>query len=220
MDRDRLLDFLSELDSALWLDLLSEAFDVMDAEQQEEVFGWFYANIEASDLDDGEDPAEEDEEDVEVLDGAELLRAIEGFVVEGFARLAPKPSGRRRRRMSMSDSNTWFTRLSTFLNDAARLTEAGEHVHAVACFSYLEELLEALEGGQLAIIDRGLGLERIGVNLVEISGAYVRSLAETCDAAEFAEMVRPLIERDAVLRIRGLEKHVAQLATAEKKAAL
>ena len=46
------------------------------------------------------------------------------------------------------ETEEWFERLGDLLKASSQLTARGDHLHAVACFGILYELIDAMEGGE------------------------------------------------------------------------
>src|SRR5437870_13709380 len=81
------------------------------------------------------------------VDGRRLQEEIEEFRRESLARkyYAPFNVNSKNYMDVPEETEEWCARFAGFVAEASKLTDSGEHAHAVACFASLYELLEAVD---------------------------------------------------------------------------
>lgn len=182
MDKIRMFKFLSEEEPAVLLDLLSKAYDEMDYDQRQYVFGKYVRELP---------PAP--------VDGEVLLGRVERFRSDSLAGVyyAPFAINSKNWTHVPEETKEWFGEIGDLLKASAQLTEQGDHLHAVACFDVLYELIDAMESGDEIVFAEEYGSWMIPGDEKQYIAAYVTSLAETASPEEFAETVAPLVRRDS-----------------------
>lgn len=182
MDRIRMFKFLADEEPAVLLDLLGKAFDEMDYDQRQFVFGRYAEALP---------PAP--------VDGEVLLGRIEGFRSDSLAGVyyAPFDINSKNWTHIPEETKEWFGELGDLLKASTRLTEQGDYVHAVACFDVLYELIDVMESGEEIVFADEYGSWMIPGDEKQYIAAYMTSLAETASPEAFAETVAPLVRRDS-----------------------
>ncbi len=182
MDKIRMFKFLSEEEPAVLLDLLSKAYDEMDYDQRRYVFGNYAEALP---------PAP--------VDGEVLLGRVERFHSASLAGVyyAPFAINSKNWTHVPEETKEWFGEIGGLLKASAQLTKQGDHLHAVACFDVLYELIDAMESGEEIVFADEYGSWMIPGDEKAYIAAYMTSLAETASPAEFAETVAPLVRRDS-----------------------
>ena len=129
MDKARLVLLLSKQDSSVLLDLLSAAYDEMKHDQRQAVFGRYEEALPPV-----------------PVDGKTLLKEVDAFRQASLhgAYYAPFNMNSRNFSYVPEETKEWFERLDDLLEAASELTAQGDHTHAVACFSILYELFDAV----------------------------------------------------------------------------
>ena len=181
MDKRRLFQFLSIQDASYLLDLLSTAFDHMNRDQRLRVFGALVEKLP---------PAP--------VDGEVLLDEVQEFQRESLAEVyyAPFAINSKNWKHVPEETEEWFERLGDLLKAAHQLTTRGDHLHAVACFRILYELIEAMERGEEIVFGDEIGGWMIPGDEKQYVAAYMTSLAATTTPEEFTASTVPLIRRD------------------------
>jgi len=182
MDKAQLFQFLSTQDASFLLNLLSTAYDQMNRDQRRWVFGKL---VEKS------PPAP--------VDGEVLLDEVEEFRRQSLAKVYYKPFKINSKNWMHVPEKTeeWFDRLGDLLKATRQLTVRGDHLHAVACFSILYELIGALERGEEIVFGDEIGSWMIPGDEKQYVAAYMTSLAATATPEEFTAAALPLIRRDS-----------------------
>jgi hypothetical protein len=182
MDKTRLFQFLSTQDSSVLLDLLSTAYDEMDRNQREAAFGRYARALPPV-----------------PVEGEVLLDEVESFRRESLAGVyyAPFDINSKNWMHVPDETDEWFERLGELLQASARLTAQGDHLHAVACFGTLYELVDAMESGQEIVFGDEIGSWMIPGDEKQYIAAYMSSLAAVATIEEFAAAALPLIRRDS-----------------------
>ncbi len=181
MDKIRLFEFLSDQDSSVLLDLLSTAYDEMNYDQRQAVFGRHARALP---------PAP--------VDGEVLLDEVEQFRRETLAGVyyAPFNINSKNWMHVPEETKEWFERLGDLLQASAQLTTRGDHLHAVVCFGVLYELIDAMEMGEEIVFGDEIGSWMIPGDEKQYIAAYMTSLAATATPEEFTAAALPLIRRD------------------------
>ncbi len=187
MDKTRLFEFLSTQflstqDVPFLLDLLSKAYDQMDYDQRQWVFGKLVEELP---------PAQ--------VDGEVLLDEVGDFQSESLAGYYYEPFDINSKNWMHVPEETkeWFERLGGLLKASSQLTVQGDHLHAVACFGILYELIDAMERGEEIVFADEIGSWMIPGDEKQYVAAYMTSLAATASPEEFAAAALPLIRRDS-----------------------
>lgn len=182
MDKTRLFDTLASEDTSVLLDLLSRAYDEMKIDQRRIVFG---KHAEAL------PPAP--------VDGEILLGRIERFQQASLSEVyyAPFAINSKNWMYVPEETKEWFEELGDYLQASCQLTAQGDHLHAVACFGILYELIDAMERGEEIVFAEEIGGWMIPGDEKQYIAAYMTSLAATATPGEFTEMALPLIKRDS-----------------------
>lgn len=182
MDKIRMFKFLADEEPAVLLDLLGKAYDEMDYDQRQYVFGKYVRELP---------PAP--------VDGEVLLDRVKGFRSDSLAGVyyAPFAINSKNWTHVPEETKEWFGEIGGLLKASAQLTEQGDHLHAVACFDVLYELIDAMESGEEIVFADEYGSWMIPGDEKEFIAAYMTSLAETASPEEFAETVAPLVRRDS-----------------------
>jgi hypothetical protein len=181
MDKIRLFEFLSTEDSSALLGLLSVAYDEMEYDQRQAVFGRYVSKLP---------PAP--------VDGEALLDEVEQFRQESYAEVyyAPFDINSKNWMHVPEETKEWFGRLGDLLKASTQLTAQGDHLHAVACFGVLYELIDAMESGKDIVFGDEIGSWMIPGQEKEFIAAYMTSLAAAATPEEFTAAALPLIRRD------------------------
>jgi hypothetical protein len=182
MDKTQMFQFLSTQDASSLLDLLSTAFDQMSIDQRRRVFGK---------LVDALPPAQ--------VDGKVLLNEVEQFRRDSLAGMYYEPFDINSKNWTYVPEETeeWFERLGDLLKANCQLTAQGDHLHAVACFGILYELIGTMERGEEIVFADEIGSWMIPGDEKQYIAAYMTSLAATATPEEFAEAALPLVRRDS-----------------------
>jgi hypothetical protein len=181
MDKTQLFQFLSTQDSSVLLRLLSMAYDEMNHRQRCAVFGGYVKTLP---------PAP--------VDGEVLLDEIELFHRESLAEVyyAPFDVNSKNWTHIPNETEEWFERIGDLLKASCQLTAQDDHLHAVACFGILYELIDAMERGDEIVFGDEIGSWMIPGDEKQYIAAYMISLAATARPDEFAAAALPLIRRD------------------------
>lgn len=164
------------------LALLSAAYDQMEYDQRQVVFGNLVRSLP---------PAP--------VDGEVLLGEVESFQRESLAGLyyAPFDVNSKNFMHIPEETSEWFERLGDLLQASRQLTAQGDHSHAVACFGMLYKLVDALDAGEEIVFGDEIGSWMIPGDEKQYVAAYMTSLAATATPEEFTAVALPLIRRDS-----------------------
>jgi hypothetical protein len=182
MDKAQLFQFLSTQDVSFLLNLLSTAYDQMNRDQRGWVFGKLVEELP---------PAP--------VDGEVLLDEVEEFQRQSLAEVYYEPFEINSKNWMHIPEETeeWFERLGDLLKATRQLTVQGDHLHAVACFSILYELIDALERGEDIVFGDEIGSWMIPGDEKQYVATYMTSLSATATPEEFTAAALPLIRRDS-----------------------
>ncbi len=182
MDKMALFQHLSSQDTATLLALLDKAYDQMDHDQRQWVFGKLVEAVPPS-----------------AVEGESLLVAVEFFQQQSLAGAYYAPFNMNSKNFSHipTETETWFEKLTDFLNAATQLTQQGEHLHAATCFDILFNLIDRMEYGDEIVFAEEIGSWMILGDEKEYVAAYMTSLAATTAPEEFVTAAIPLIKRDS-----------------------
>jgi hypothetical protein len=95
------------------------------------------------------------------------------------------------------ETKEWFEELGDLLQSSVQLTVQNDHLHAVACFGILYQLIEAMENGEEIVFSDEIGSWMIPGDEKECIAAYMTSLAATATPEEFTTTALPLLRRDS-----------------------
>jgi hypothetical protein len=181
MDKSRLFQFLSTQDSSVLLDLLSMAYDEMNHDQRQAVF-WRINQTRP--------PVP--------VEGERLLAEVEQFHRESLAGVYYEPFDINSKNWTYVPEETkeWFERLGDLLQASSQLTTQGGHLHAVACFGMLYELIDAMGSGDEIVFGDEIGSWMIPGDEKQYIAAYMTSLAATATPEVFTAAALPLLRRD------------------------
>ncbi len=184
MDKEALFHVLSTQDAPTLLQVLSRAYDQMQYDQREAVFGKF---IELASL----TPVE--------VDAEALLDEVEAFRRASLAGMyyAPFNMNSKNYRHIPEQTREWFDKLGNLLLASVQLTTRGDHLQAVTCFKILHELIGAMEEGQEIVFADEVGSWMIPGDEQQFIAAYMTSLAAIATPEEFAVTALPLLHRDS-----------------------
>jgi len=132
MNKERLFEYVKTQNQSKLLELLSLAFDTMDTNQRDDVFGKTVKEVPPS-----------------PVDGKERLTCIKQFCEKSKAGFYYAPFEVNSKNFSQipEETDAWFDEISDYLEDSSRLTDQGEHEMAVQCFKLLHELVDKMEDG-------------------------------------------------------------------------
>jgi hypothetical protein len=181
VEKKRLFKSLSTQDVPFLLDLLSRAYDQMGLDQRQRVFGNLVKKPPP-----------------ESVDGEVLLGEVENFRRESLAGAYYKPFDVNSKNWTYIPEETreWFERLGDLLKASCCLTAQGDHLHAVACFGILYELIGTVERGEEIAFGDEIGSWMIPGDEKQYVAAYVTSLAVTATPEKFTAAALSLIQRD------------------------
>jgi hypothetical protein len=182
MDKTRVFEFLAAQEPAVLLDLLSRAYDEMGHNERHTVFGRCVQTLP---------PAP--------VVGEILLGEVEQFRRESLAEVyyAPFDINSKNWMHVPEETEEWFERLGDLLQTGVQLTTQGDHLHAVACFGFLYELVDRMERGEEIVFGDEIGGWMIPGDEKQFIAAYMTSLAATSTPEEFARAALPLLRRDS-----------------------
>ncbi len=182
MDKERLFALLATQDAPTLLALLSRAYDRMQYDQREEVFG---------DFDRSAPPV--------AVEAEALVEEVEAFQRASLAGMyyAPFAINSKNFMHIPDETEEWFDKLGDLLTASVQLSSRGDHMHAAACFSILYELIAAMEDGEEIVFAHELGSWMIPGDEQAFIAAYMTSLATLATPEEYAAVALPLIQRDS-----------------------
>jgi hypothetical protein len=182
MDDLHLFKSLATEEPSLLLDLLRKAYYHMDHDQRWTVFGKYVETLP---------PAP--------VDGEALLNQIELFQRRSLAGVyyAPFDVNSKNWMDVPEETNDWFEEMSDLLKACCQLTAQEDHLHAVACFGILYELLEALDSGEEIVFGDEVGSWMITADKKQYTLAYLTSLAAIATPEEFTTAALLVIRRDS-----------------------
>ena len=183
MNKEQLFAFFQQQDSPDLLRFLDAAYEAMSTAQREEVFG--KAVRKAKPLH---------------VAGPSLPEEAQKFRRDSLAGKYYAPFAINSKNFSHvpEETRAWFDRLGDLLTDSARLSQQGDHTHAVACFRILYELVETMCSGAEIVFADEYGTWMIPVDERKIIPAYLASLAATATPEEYTAAALPLIRRDSI----------------------
>jgi hypothetical protein len=161
VNKEQLFAFFEQQDSPVRLQFLHASYDAMTTDQREAVFG--EAVRQAKPL---------------PVDGPSLLEQVRQFQCDSLAGnyYAPFDINSKNFTHVPEETKAWFDRLGDLLTDNARLSEQGDHTHAVACFRILYELIETMCSGEEIVFADEYGTWMIPVDEKKTIPAYLTSM--------------------------------------------
>lgn len=182
MDKDQIFKALADEERSVLLDLLSRAYDEMKVDQRDIVFGKYVKELPP-----------------EPVGGESLLIRIEVFKEHSLAGYYYEPFAINSKNWTYVPEKTkeWFEEMGDYLKASCQLTKQGDHLHAVACFEILYELIEAVDSGEEIVFAEEIGSWMIPIREKEFLADYMTSMAATMTPEEFTEAAIPLIKRDS-----------------------
>ena len=184
MDKEALFRILSTQDVPTLLEVLSRAYDRMQYDQREAVFGKF---IDLASL----APVE--------VEAEALLDEVEAFQHTSLAGMYYAPFAINSKNFTHipDETSEWFDKLGDLLLASVQLTTRGDHLHAVTCFKILYELIGAMEEGREIVFAEEIGSWMIPGDERQYIAAYMTSLVAIATPEEFAVTALPLLQRDS-----------------------
>ena len=182
MNKKRLFEYVKTQNQSKLLELLSLAFDTMDTNQRQVVFGITAKEVPPSSV-----------------DGKEILTTIEQFYERSMAGYYYAPFDINSKNFSdiPEETDAWFDEISDHLEDSSRLTDQGEHEMAVQGFKLLYELIDKMEDGDEIVFADEYGTWMITGDEKQFIKSYLSSLAVISTPEEYALGAIPLIKRDS-----------------------
>ncbi len=182
MDKVALFEYLSTQDAATLLEVLSRAYDQMQYDQRQAVFGKFKRQAPPV-----------------PVDAEALLDEVEAFQSASLAGVyyAPFAINSKNFMHVPEETKEWFDKLSDLLEASVQLTARADHLHAVACFKILYDLIGAVDEGREIVFGDEIGTWMIHGDEQQFIAAYMTSLAAVATPEEFAAAALPLIRRDS-----------------------
>jgi hypothetical protein len=180
--------YLAKQKKADLLDYLRDAFRQMTPEQRWDVFGDTIRKPPKA-----------------TIDADQLRQEIEQFRRDSLARKYYTPFDVNSKNFMHRPEKTreWCALCARFVAGASQLTARGDHVHAVACFATLDELVEALDSGKEIIFAEEAGSWMILADKKAWLKAYLTSLAATATPEAFTAAVLPPLRRDSYQSFSG-----------------
>ena len=132
------------------------------------------------------------------VNGKQLLKEVRAFHADSLAGKYWNSRPRKDERgwpETPEETRAWFGRLGTLLEKSTRLSEAGDHQMAVACFNLLYELIDVDTMCEVAYADE-LGDWMIPGDTKRYVATYLTSLAAVASPEEYAATAIPLIQQD------------------------
>jgi hypothetical protein len=206
VDEEQVFAHLQKKKKDVLLEYLRAAYEEMSIDQRRTVFG---------DLAHKPTKAR--------IDGALLWRDVEQFCRDSRARYyyAPFPINAKNFMYVPEETEEWCEHFADLARDACRLTDQGDHAHAVKCFAALYGLEAAVDAGEEIIFAEEAGGWMIPIEGKDWLRAYLTSLAATATPEEFTAAAAPVIAADSRHAFED-ETYVsaAAVATPEQKARL
>jgi len=200
MNKKHLFAFLEDQDSPTLLRFLGAAYEAMNTDQRHAVFGRTLKKTKPP-----------------PVHGQSLLKEVKQFQRDSLAGkyYAPFDINSKNYTHIPEETNAWFERMGDLLAGSVRLSQQGDHVHAVACFRILYELVEAMESGQEIVFADECGDWMIPGEPKPTIAAYLTSLAASATPEEYAAAAIPFIREDS-LRSSSHKTYDTAIRTANK----
>ncbi|MFO7971503.1 MAG: hypothetical protein R6U40_07115 [Desulfobacterales bacterium] len=188
MNKERLFEYIKAQNHLKLLDLLSRAFDILNANQRQDVFGKIAK--EAPPL---------------RVEGKRLLATIEQFYQNSISGHYYDPFDINSKNFSQipEETDAWFEELSDYLEDSSKLSDQGDHKIAVQCFKLLHELIDKMEDGDEIVFADEYGTWMITGDEKRFVKSYLSSLSVTSTPEKYANGAIPLIKRDSYESFRN-----------------
>jgi len=182
MKKTQLFEYLKKQKPSLLIELLQSAYEELDTDQREDVFGNIIDEIPLS-----------------PVKGDQLLQDIQAFRSETLSGhyYSPFNINSKNYMHIPEETRIWFSKLGDFLNDSTRLTEQGDLSTAVECFTILYDLVEKMEAGEDIVFADEIGSWMIPGDEKLYIHAYLSAAAATSTPEEYASIAMPLIRRDS-----------------------
>ena len=182
MKKERLFGYIKKQKKSELLNLLSIAFDTLNTNQREDVFGRIAKKIPSM-----------------KVEGKELLAAIQEFYKKSTAGYYYAPFDIDSKNFSHipEETNAWFEELGEYLEDSSKLTDQGDHEIAVRCFDFLHHLIDKMEDGDEIVFADEYGTWMITGDEKRFVKSYLSSLSAISTPEEYANGAIPLIKRDS-----------------------
>lgn len=206
MNKERLFEYLESQPQADLLELLGAAFDTMDTNQRNDVFGKIIKDVPAS-----------------PIEGKKLLSTIKQFHKKSMAGHYYAPFDINSKNFSDIPEKTeeWFEEIGDHLEDSSILTDQGDHKIAVQCFQILHELIDRMEDGDEIVFADEYGTWMITGDEKRFVRSFLTSLSEISTPEEYAIDAIPLIKRDSYESFHNKVYSAAlKIATDDQKAEL
>ena len=182
MDKEQLFKYLRGRRKSALLKLIEDAFDELTTYQKYSVFGDSVKRAK---------PAK--------VIGSQLLEEVRRFRADSLARVYYAPFDINSKNFSHIPEETteWFETLNDLLLGSTRLSQSGDHITAVDCFSILYELIGKMEYCEEIVFADEYGSWMIPGDEQVYIEAYISSLAATKTCDEYARLAADLIRRDS-----------------------
>lgn len=182
MDSEQIFQQLENAESAILINLLEKAYDVMNTNQRRKVFDHFVQSIP-----------------LQIKDSKALLKEVEKFQKDSLKRkyYAPFIINSKNYMDVPEKTEEWFENLGDLLKNTTNLSKNGEHSWAIQCFKILYSLIDRMERGEEIIFADEYGAWMIPGEETDYITAYLTSLASTSNPEDFVESVIPLLKRDS-----------------------
>ncbi len=182
MDEKILFKLLKKQSKTVLLDLLESAFYEMKINQKKAVFGYMMDQMKPS-----------------KTDGKQVAKDVKKFTNDSNndAYYAPFDINSKNFSHIPEETEEWFEKLNDLLFFSTQLSEQGDHLYAINCFSSLYDLIEKMENGDEIIFADEYGTWMIPGDEKVYIKAYIKSLAATKEPDDYAKMTIPLLRRDS-----------------------
>lgn len=188
MNKERLFHLLGEQDKEALLELLQAAYEFLDDDDRQSIFGEFVQQTPPT-----------------PVDGERLLVDIEQFVTvsrDGYY-YEPFRIDSRNFMEVPAETEEWFGKMGELLQDCCQLAAQGAYPHTVAGFGLLYELLEEMEKGEEIVFGDEIGSWMIPGDEKQYLTAYMTALAHIATTDAFVDVVIPLARRDSWNSLAG-----------------
>ncbi|MCI5146755.1 MAG: hypothetical protein D3923_14825, partial [Candidatus Electrothrix sp. AR3] len=190
-------------DSTCLLELLQSAYNELDTDQRNNIFGEILEEIPLSHI-----------------NGKELLKNIKKFQKDSLNERYYAPFDINSKNCSdiPEETDEWFDKMGDFLQESTQLTEQGENAIAVKCFTILYELIERLDDGEEIVFADELGSWMIPGDKKKYIKAYLSASSASTTPEEYAEIAIPLIRSDSYVSFADkVYSSAIRLANPEQK---
>ena len=182
MNKDRLFQFLGQQESNVLLTLLSDAYEFLDHDDRDDLFGDYVEKSPPS-----------------AVDGGSLLAEIEQFAKSSRAGhyYASFNINSKNYMHVPRETKQWFEEMGDYLQDSCQLTAQGDYQYAVACFALLYKLLALVWDGEEIVFGDEIGSWMLPGDEKQHNAAYLTALVATAEPEAFANIVAPLVQQDS-----------------------